>query len=206
VNVTAADLIGLMRQHRLRVFTTSDMATLAGFKSGAAAQALRRLAESKIIVRVKRGVWVNQLVDDLNPFEVVPYLTAPWPGYVSLYSALADTGMIEEIPQVVYAVSSDIPARYRTAIGAFHFHYLPPRLIWGYEIKKVGSAAYPIADAEKAFLDLVYLALSKRSPLELPYKRGNHWKLDRGKIKAYSLRFKSRTLGEYLRHAGFIET
>lgn len=204
MNVTAVNLISLMRRHRLRVFTTSDMATLAGFEPDAAAQALRRLAERKVVVRIKRGLWLNQLVDDLNPFEAVPYLTAPWPSYVSLYSALADHGMIEEIPQIAYAVSSDIPAKYRTAIGTFHFHYLPPRLIWGYEVRKVGPAAYPIADAEKAFLDLAYLALSSRSPLELPYKRGNQWKLDQKKIEAYSLRIKSRTLGEYLRRAHLI--
>jgi predicted transcriptional regulator of viral defense system len=187
-----------MQEQRLRVFTTADLATLAGINPVAASQALQRLASKKLVVRVKRGVWANRLVSDLHPYEIVPFLGAPWLSYVSLYSALADYGVIEEVPAVLYAVSARGPKRYRTPVGDFHFHHLPERLIWGYEIKRIGLGSYPIAEPEKAFLDLVYLALVPRSPLRFPPQRGKPWRFNQKKITAYAKRFQFPPLVDYL--------
>lgn len=196
---SAIELVKLIQKHKLRVFSTSALATLAGMDSVAASQALIRLSKEKLVVRVKRGFWVNQLNHDIHPFEIAPYLRWGWPCYVSLYSALAEHGVIEEISQVIYVVSSALPKNYRTPVGAFHIHHLPPHLLWGYENKKIGQGSYPIAEPEKAFLDLVYLALTPRSPLELPYKRDGKWNLDVNKLTAYAKRFKFEPLRAYLK-------
>ena len=108
---------------------------------------------------------------------------------MSLHSALADYGVVEEIPHVIYAVTATMPKKYSTAIGEFRFHHLPERLIWGFEIRLTVSGSYPMAEREKAFLDLVYLALTPRSPLRLPHKRGRSWQLDRDKLTVYAKRF-----------------
>jgi predicted transcriptional regulator of viral defense system len=179
----------MIRDHRLRVFTTSDLLTLTGLSRSAAAHALRRMASRRLVRRIKRGLWMNDLAQDISPYEIVPHLVAPWPAYVSLYSALADYGVVQEIPQIIYAVTSSRTRRYQTPLGSFHFHHLPARLIWGYEMKQVGRASYPIAEPEKAFLDLAYLALIPRSPLELPHRRSRKWNLDARKLKAYAARF-----------------
>lgn len=126
-------------------------------------------------------------------------MRTPWPAYVSLYSALADQGIVEEIPHVVYGVSAAAPRRYRTSIGEFSIHHLPERLMWGYEVRRQGYANYPIADAEKAFLDLVYLALIPRSPLELPHKRGRKWNLDKEKLERYARRYEFKPLTNWLK-------
>jgi len=199
---SAAGLLQLIQSHRLRVFTTADLLTLADMNPPAATQALRRLEGHHLLTRIKRGVWVNRLVENLGPYEVVPYLAAPWPAYVSLHSALSEEGIVEEIPQVITVVSSGRPARYRTPIGNFHIHHLPERLIWGYQIRKAGSASYPIAESEKAFLDLAYLALIPRSRLAFPYQRNRRWDLDRSKLRAYAVRFKFHPLLEYLKRSG----
>ena len=196
---SAANLIQLMQEQKLRVFMTSDFITFSLMAPSAAVHALRRLASQKIIARIKRGVWVNLLAGDLHPYEAVPFLRAPWPAYVSLYSALADYGLVAEIPQVIYAVSGALPKKYKTQLGDFHIHHLPANLIWGYEIKRIGQGSYPIAEPEKAFLDLVYLALTPRSPLHLPRKRDRRWKLDPTKLKPYALRFRYRPLMDYLK-------
>lgn len=195
---SAADLLSVIRGHRLRVFTTSDLMTLTGLSRTAAAHALRRVASRQLVRRIKRGLWINGMTEDIAPYELVPHLVAPWPAYVSLYSALAGYGVVQEIPQIIYAVTSSRPRRYRTPLGSFHFHHLPARLIWGYEMKRAGGAAYPIAEPEKAFLDLAYLALIPRSPLELPRGRGKAWNLDRGKLKEYAARFGFPPLIAYL--------
>lgn len=199
MSLSAASLLKIIQNHALRVFTTADIITLTGLAPAAATKALTRLAGEDLVARIKKGVWVSKLTVDLNPYEAVPYLRAPWPAYISLYSALADYGLVEEIPQVVYGVSAAPPKRYRTAIGEFSIHHLPERLIWGYEIKSQGQASYPVAEPEKAFLDLAYLALIPRSPLELPHRRERKWELDKAKLKRYAGRFKFKPLTNWLK-------
>lgn len=196
--MTSSRAVGLIHRHGLRVFTTSDFKTLASLREAAAAVTLARLAADGLLVRIKRGVWANKLAPDLNPYEAVPHLRAPWPAYVSLYSALADYGVVEEIPHAVYAVSPAIPKIYRTALGEFRIHHLPARLMWGYETRQAGQGAYLIADREKAFLDLVYLGLTRRSPLRPPHKRGRSWDLDKKRLTAYAGRFDVPVLEAWL--------
>ncbi len=197
--MTAAKIISLLRKHDLRVFTTADLITLTGLTDVAASQALLRLACQNLVVRIKRGVWVSGLVSDLNAYEAVPFLRAPWPAYVSLHTALADYGVIEEIPHVIYAVTSTMPRKYPTPIGEFRFHHLPERLMWGFEVRQTGSGSYPVADREKAFLDLLYLALTPRSPLQAPHKRGRTWELDKAKLTVYAKRFRYAPLESWLK-------
>lgn len=95
------------------------------------------------------------------------------------------------------------PAKYKTPLGSFHIHHLPERLIWGYEMKQTGHGSFPMAEPEKAFLDLVYLALTPRSALETPYKRDNRWRLDKTVLKTYAKRFKYEPLVDFLKKYKF---
>ncbi|OGR83008.1 MAG: hypothetical protein A2636_02845 [Elusimicrobia bacterium RIFCSPHIGHO2_01_FULL_64_10] len=180
------------------------MISLTNMTQTAVTQSLYRLAKQGMLVRIKRGVWVNKLMDNINPFEAVPYLTAPWPAYMSLHSALADYGIIAEIPHIIYAVSTHIPRNVSTPIGTFHIHHLNKRLIWGYEVKQLSSGSYPIADPEKAFLDLAYLSLVPRSPIQMVHKRSKKWELNPGKLKEYAKRFEYPPLTRYLEKTGLL--
>jgi predicted transcriptional regulator of viral defense system len=196
--MTSADLIAVLGRHRLRVFTTADFLTLTGLSPAAATQALRRLAARSLVAKLRKSVWANRAGIEPHPYEAVPYLRAPWPAYVSLHSALADYGVTEEVPHLVYAVTSALPKRYATPLGDYRFHHLPPSLMWGYEVRRVGAASYPIAGREKAFLDLAYLALIPRSPLQFPPKRGRGWPLDRSILRAHARRFAFLPLQRWL--------
>lgn len=200
MSTRATSILKIIRDSNLRVFMTSDLVTLAGMNLSAATHALSRLADQQILLRIKRGVWGNQLLSDLHPYEAIPYLHAPWPTYLSLYTVLADHGVLEEVPQVIYSVSSGRSKRYQTPLGDFHFHHLPAHLMWGYEMKKSGLGHYPTADVEKAFLDLVYLASIPSSPLELPFEKGGRWKLDQKKLRTYSYRFQSKSIFRLLQN------
>lgn len=199
MSVSAAGILGLLHRHGLRVFRSSDVATLAGISGSSATQLLTRLAGTGSVSKMRRNLWVNRLAPDLNPFELVPYLRSPWPAYVSLYSALADHGLVSEIPQTVFCVTAANPVSITTPVGRFRFHHLPPRLIWGFESRTAGPARFPIADPEKAFLDQVYLALIPRSSIRLPVTRTPSWNLDRGRLRAYSRRFRFPPLTAWLR-------
>lgn len=196
---SSLEIVKILNVHKLRVFTTRDVTTLVGITSAAATHALQRLEKQELVVRIKRGLWVNRLASDLNPFEAVPYLRSPWISYVSLHSALSEHGVIEEIPHVIYAVTSALPKNYKTPIGNFHIHHLPDHLMWGYEIKKVGQGSYCMAEPEKAFLDLAYLSLIPRSPVEMVHKRSRKWNLNFKKLNEYARRFKFPPLIDWLR-------
>lgn len=196
---SAVGILKRLQDHRLRLFRTSDVVTLTGMTPYAAAQALRRLAARGLLYSMKRGLWVSRMAGDVEAFEAVPHLIAPWPGYVSLHSALSRHGLIDEVPQAVYAVTSGRAARYSTPLGSFHIHHLPNHLIWGYKIEQSGRASYPIAEPEKAFLDLAYLGLIPRSPLGMPYKRDGRWKLNSTRLLRDARRFQFPPLMAYLR-------
>ena len=195
----ATELLKRLQDHDLRFFTTADVITLARQSPAAATHALRRLASQGLLVALKRGVWAVRFVESLDPMEAVPHLTSPWPGYVSLYSALSRYGLIEEVPHLIYAVSTVRTRRYQTPLGEFRIHHLPKELIWGFREEHSGRGSFPVAEPEKAFLDLAYLGLIPRSPLGLPYKRDHRWKLDLAKLKRYARRFQFPPLIRYLR-------
>jgi predicted transcriptional regulator of viral defense system len=199
----AAGIPAMLNKHGVRVFTTGDFATLAGASPATASQILRRLAVSGVVGRIKRSLWANRMAEGLHPYEIAARLPSPWPAYVSLYSVLSDEGIIAEVPRAVYAVTPAIPRRYATAFGDFHLHHLPERLIWGYGVRRTGSASYPAADPEKAFCDLAYLALTIRSPLGFPRRRGRAWSLERRRVLACATRFQYPALLAWVRKEPF---
>ncbi len=178
--------------------------TLTGLDASAAVHALTRLATQGLLTRVKRGLWLGGAARDVSAFELLPHLTAPWPSYVSLYSALSHYSLVEEVPHIVYGVTSGRPARFQTPLGGVHVHHLPGRLMWGYEMTRTPGGAFPMAEPEKAFLDLVYLSLIPRSRLEAPRTRDGTWRLDGKKLKAYAKKFAFKPLEDFLKVGGVV--
>jgi predicted transcriptional regulator of viral defense system len=80
-------------------------------------------------------------------------LTAPYPSYVSLQSALYLHGMISQIPQVTYVVS--LERRIRTSVGTFSAHHVVPELFGGFDVLDSGVK---LATPEKALIDVFYLS------------------------------------------------
>lgn len=142
------------------VFDTSDAAVCLGIRAGHANKILTRLSETGHIIRIKRGRWI--VPDRLTPLELAPHLTAPFPGYVSLQSALYYHGVINQIPSVIYVVSLSRSVRLQTPLGCFSVHHIHPSFFFGYETLNAGRVK--MACLEKAVLDLLYLG-SVRSGL-----------------------------------------
>ena len=87
------------------------------------------------------------------------YLTAPFPSYVSLQSALFYHGMISQIPSVTYVVSIARTRFYRTALGDVSIHHVAPEFFFGFE--RVNEHNAWMATPEKALLDVLYLRPTK---------------------------------------------
>src|SRR6478736_5158089 len=105
------DLLGMERP------IVSNREAAARWQTGGvtASRRLRGMEEAGLIRRLRRGLW--SLHPDIEPFAVAPFLTAPFPAYVSLWSALARHGLIEQIPRQVSVASLDRSRRIQTSIG-----------------------------------------------------------------------------------------
>jgi predicted transcriptional regulator of viral defense system len=141
---------------RIPVIGTSDAAAALRQATPAATKTLSRLADAGLVTRIHHGTWwVGGAVD---PYTLPEYLTAPLGSYLSLHTALHLRGLIEQIPEVVYAVSLDRTSRIVTPVATFSIHHVAPEVFGGYEQTSSGAK---LATAEKALFDFAYLSAGR---------------------------------------------
>lgn len=183
-----------LRKLSTPVFETRDAAAVLRVPHTNASTILRRLARDGLIVHLSHGRWLaDSKIDRLALPELV---SAPWPAYVSLQSALHYHGIIEQIPAVIYAVTLSRPRRVQTPLGTISFHRIPPELFRGFELTAGTDAK--IATPEKALFDTLYLGPS-RSRLfaklpELTIPRRFRWTL----LQQYTALVKSESRRAFL--------
>jgi len=134
------------------VLTTGEAAVRWKASPRTTRHRLRTMEEAGLLRRLRPGLWA--LDPEIRPFAVVPYLAAPHPAYVSLWSALAHHGLIEQVPRRVSVVSLSRPRKIETTIASYEVHRLAPALFGGFAgDDRDGYVAAP----EKAIFDTVYI-------------------------------------------------
>ena len=175
---------------RVPVITTADAAAALRLRPETASQTLRRLAAAGLVFSVRRGLWTLDMLPDQA--SLAEHITAPYPAYVSLQSALHLRGMIDQIPAMLYVVSLGRAARVETAAGTYSLHHLPPELFGGFEIDQ--DAGVKLATPEKAIFDFAYLSGTRsrtfRALPELELPRS----FRRGRVRTWIRRIPSRRL------------
>ncbi len=168
--MNARDALGRLRALRVPAVTTADTAAVLGISIQAASHTLRRLGSSGLVSPVRKGLWA--LRDPPDPLALADYVTAPYPSYVSLQSALYLHGMVDQIPAMTYLVSLARSARVRTAVGTYSVHHVRPELFGG--AQQDPKSGVRLASPEKALVDFLYLSptrsrlFAKLPELELP--------------------------------------
>jgi len=161
--VRLTDAYGDLLSMERMIVTTREAAARWHVEQRTAGQRLRAMEESGLLLRLRRGYWA--LDPTLDPFVAPPYLTTPLPAYVSLWSALARHGMIEQIPRQVSVASLARARRITTAIGVYSIHRLAPEVFGGFQ----GSEATGyLATPEKALFDTVYVRAAAGSRAFFP--------------------------------------
>lgn len=145
------------------IVTTREAATRLGASVSSASHMLRAMEEAGLVRRLRHGLWA--LRPELDPFVVPPYLTAPFPAYVSFWSALAHHDMIEQIPRQISVASLDRARRVTTTIGTYSIHHLAPELFAGY---RGSDATGYLATPEKALFDTVYVRAARAGQAFFP--------------------------------------
>ncbi len=139
------------------MFTSREIALLAGRSVSATAHALKRMEREDLIRRVAHGLWCNATDPRFSPFLLVPFLAGTHQAYVSFLSALHLHGMIEQIPQTVYAATTGHTRVKKTPLGTYSFHRIDPRFFVGFDWYR-GGRDFLIASPEKALVDSLYLS------------------------------------------------
>lgn len=154
-----ANLLQLKRP----VVSTGEAAARLELSEHATSKLLRRLVSDGLVIRLRRGLWA--LISPLDPYTLPPYLTAPYPSYISTWTALYYHGMIDQVPRDVYVVSLDRSKTIKTPVGTFIVQHLDPVLFEGF----VSRDGIHMATPEKALFDTQYLAgVRGRSYTRLP--------------------------------------
>lgn len=150
--MTASQAYGQLRAFGRPVIETREAATLLRISSSNASHLLRSMDASGLVRRIRHGLWAIDAAAD--PFVIAPYLTVPYPAYVSLWSALAAHDMIEQIPAQVFVASLDRSRRIVTGFGPYSIHHLAPEVFGGFE----GDPEHGyLATPEKALFDTLYV-------------------------------------------------
>lgn len=145
------------------VVTTDEATTVLGIGRIGTIKALNRLADHGLLFRIKRGLWA--ISDRIDPTTISPYITAPFPSYLSLWTALSRHGLIDQVPRMTYLVSLGRPRIVKTSVGTYSVHRISPPLFGGFEARD----DIAMADPEKALFDTVYiLKVRRNAPLRLP--------------------------------------
>lgn len=152
MRIAATEALGRLRRMGKPVITTGDAALRLGQTRSAATRTLGRLAAARLVLRLRHGLW--SLDPGIDPLLVPEYLTAPFPAYVSLQSALHLHGMISQVPHVIYVASLARTKRIKTPMADYSIHRLAPSFFGGFET--VGGGVR-LATPEKALLDVLYL-------------------------------------------------
>ncbi|HEY4247810.1 MAG TPA: hypothetical protein VGM64_13210 [Lacunisphaera sp.] len=134
-------------------FETRDVSALLRVTPANASVLLSRLAARNFLRRLAHGRWT--IGTQPNREHLAEQLASPSPAYVSLQSALFRHGMIEQVPDVLYAVTLGRARRVKTPSGTVSLHRMPPALFGGYEITDDDAK---VATPEKALFDLIYLS------------------------------------------------
>jgi predicted transcriptional regulator of viral defense system len=154
--MNASEAFAKLRGLKVPVIATADAAAALSQSTSAAAKVLARLEGAGLVTAIRHGKWwVDGAVD---PYLLPQYLTAPLDSYVSLHSALQLRGLIEQLPNVLYAASLARTSRVTTSVGVFSIHHIAPEVFGGYEQTASGVK---LATAEKALFDFAYLSAGR---------------------------------------------
>lgn len=152
------------------LFFTKDAAAVLSITNNHAAIILSKLAKQKTVIHLARARWAYS--DLVDPLLLPNMLAFPMQAYVSLHSALYYRGMINQIPDTIYAISNGKTKIFETPLATISLHSINSYLFTGYEM--IGKDCILMATPEKALFDTLYLQpaksylFKKLTELEIP--------------------------------------
>lgn len=163
---------------------------------------LSRWMEQGKLIGLRRGIYT--LADPYRRVSVSPAALANAlhrPSYLSGLWALHYHDMIPERVHWLTSVTTRAPQRFENPFGVFDYRNLKREAFFGYHSVPHGPANILVAAPEKALLDHWHLAAGEWTADRLEEMRyQNAERVNPGKLRAYSARFKSPRLDRAAEH------
>lgn len=149
-SVSDIELLQVLQGFQKSYFTVADLEKILGSKRDVLYVTLNRLVKSKVLIRLKRGVYTHQF----QSFELEKTASELYyPSYLSFESALSRYGIISQIPYVLTFATTKPSKKQRFVDREVEYRQLKDALFFGYTLVDGIS----IAEPEKAMLDQIYL-------------------------------------------------
>lgn len=142
------ELIERIKEVDMITFKTKDLEYLMNYTKTKVHNILETLVKKNTIIRLKRDVYTLNLFSEYHEINKIA-TRIYWPSYISFWSAMRYYGFTEQLPNVVYVVTTRLAPHIEFNQQKIHFVQFTPSRFFGYE--KVHSIQ--IAQKEKAFTD-----------------------------------------------------
>ena len=110
------------------------------------------------LVKVTRGLWAQPEHPKFTPYGAVGFLLGNEQGCVSFISALRLHGVLGQMPGAIHIATTGHSRTLESPIGRFEFRQLRAQMMTGGVEMSETDPPYPIATAEKALVDTLYVA------------------------------------------------
>lgn len=168
-----------LSKNRIHVLTVADVARIIGKPKAYASLFVFR---DKALRLAERGLYYTK---DASGYEIASSIV--YPSYVSLISSLRFHNLTEQIPNIIYVVTTKRHGPIEDADGyRIEFKNVKREMMFGY--RKIDGAF--VADPEKAVIDMVYLGLFE----EYASEAIENGKVDLGVLSKYLARTKIDSL------------
>ena|SRR3990170_6443287 len=148
--ITDIELLQILRGFNKSYFTVADFEKILKMKREVLYVTLNRLVKSRVLVRLKRGVYQPEF-QSLELEKTANELYCP--SYLSFESALSRYGILSQIPYALTFATTKTTKKQILAGREVEYRQLKDELFFGY---KLVEGIY-IAESEKAVLDQLYL-------------------------------------------------
>ena len=135
-----------------------------------------RGVSGSVIERIKPGVWAQRTHPDFSPFAAVPYIVSGEQYadrcYVSLLSALALRGMIQQMPGSIHVMVTAQRRALVTPVARYECHRIDPAIFGGFTDFGTRST-FPLATPAKALFDTLLVSVAadaSRSSPRSPFR------------------------------------
>ena len=154
-------MLDIINSKQFIIFTTHDYANYAQLSMPAASKRLSRLKEKRLLTHVTKGVWANTSHPYFHPLSCVAFLLNKEQGYVSFLTALHLHGLLSQIPKTIHIASTGHSRKLESPMAYFEFIQIKPELMRQGLIWSETQLPFLLATAEKALIDVLYIATRK---------------------------------------------
>ena len=151
----------LFTSNEFVIFTTRNFAQASNISVSSASRALKRFESLGALTHITRGIWANTTHPYFSPLCCVPYLLGREQGYISFLTALHLHGLVSQIPARVQIATTGHSRLLKSPVATYEFFQIKPQFMQAGIEWSATVLPYRMAQAEKALLDVRYIATRK---------------------------------------------